>query len=159
MLKHNYKSWLNLCEDLHRPKKCSLNNAWLSGFIDADGCFSIVMRKCNTSRTGLRVDLRLTIAQKEPALLTQIQALFDAPKPYRSKNSQTPHSRLTLSGYKRLPSVITYFDRYPPLGRKLTHYRMFRRCFRLMQLKKHLTEPGLIKVRRMNKNLKQAYKI
>ena len=156
LLKHNYESRFNL--DLQPPKKLSLDNAWLSGFADADGCFSIVMRQCHTSKTGLRVDLRLTIAQKDPALLTQIQDLFNASKLYTSKNPKSPHSKLTLSGYKRLPNVIDYFDAYPPLGGKLTHYRMFRRCFRLMQLKKHLTEEGLIKVKHTMQTLKNTYK-
>ena len=154
--KHNYESRLNF--DLHQPNQLRLNNAWLSGFIDADGCFSIVIRKCATNKTKLRLDLRLTVAQKEPSLLKPIQALFHAPKLYISKNDSNLHYRLTLSGYKRLPNVIAYFDTYPtPLGCKLTQYRMFRRCFRLMLLKKHLTESGLDKAKRCMQILKSAY--
>jgi hypothetical protein len=157
LLRHNYETRLNFA--LRPAQKVSLDNAWLSGFIDADGCFSIVMRNCNTSRTGLRIDLRLTIAQKEPALLIQIQELFNAAKLYRSQNNKNPYYRLTVSGYKRLPNVVSYLDTYPPMGCKLIHYRMFRRCFRLMQLKNHLTEPGLVKAKRCMQILKSAYSV
>jgi hypothetical protein len=98
-----------------------------------DGCFNITIRKCNTSITKTRVDLRLTIAQKDKYLLEQIQRIFTTSQIYQAKNVKNTHYRLTISGYKRLPMVIYYFDTYPLQTRKYTHYRMFRRCLRFMQ--------------------------
>jgi hypothetical protein len=46
-------------------KKIFLNNGWLSGFIDAEGCFSASLIKDKTRRGGLRLRLRFFIDQKD----------------------------------------------------------------------------------------------
>jgi hypothetical protein len=106
LLKHNYDKRLNIALKQPKNKNLGLNNYWLCGFIEADGCFSITIRKCNSSTTKVRVDLRLTIAQKEKYLLELIQQKFSTAKIYSSKKPKNPHFRLTISGYKRLPAVI-----------------------------------------------------
>lgn len=87
LINHNYEQWLNITL-LPPTKKFTLNNFWFCGFIDADGCFSIIVRKCNTSTTKTPVDLRLTIAQKDKFLLEQIQRIFETPHIYESKKYQ-----------------------------------------------------------------------
>ncbi len=130
----------------------------MAGFIEADGCFNITICKFNTSITKTRVDLRLTIAQKDKYLLEQIQQIFTTSQIYQAKNIKNMHYRLTISGYKRLPMIINYFDTYPLQTRKYTHYRMFRRCFRVMQFKKHLNHKGLQQIETMQNTLTNVYK-
>lgn len=88
---------------LQQPKdeNMVLNNFWFCGFIEADGCFNITIRKCNTGATKTRVDLRLTIGQKDKYLLQLIQQQFINAQMYESTNSKNLHFRLTISGYKR----------------------------------------------------------
>lgn len=137
LIKHNYDKWLNFT--LCRPNTdFALNNFWFCGFIESDGCFNISLRKCNTSTTKMRVELRLTISQKHKFLLEQIQQVLKTTQIYESKNINNKHFRLTISGYTRLHKVINYFDTYALQTHKYEHYRLFRRCFRFMQLKKHL---------------------
>lgn len=94
---------------------------------------ALILLFVNVIPTLTRVDLRLTIAQKDSYLLQLIRRQFIDAQMYESKNSKNLHFRLTISGHKRLPTVIHYFDQYPLQTRKYTHYRMFRRCFRLVQ--------------------------
>lgn len=158
LINHNYEQWLNITL-LPPTKKFALNNFWFCGFIDADGCFSITVRKCNTSTTKTRVDLRLTIAQKDKFLLEQIQRIFETPHIYESKNINNKHFRLTISGYKRLPMIINYFDTYCLQTCKYIHYRLFRRSFRFMQFKKHLFPEGLKVIKTFKTCLQDVYKI
>lgn len=158
LLKHNYDKWLNIVLQEPKDENLALNNFWLCGFIEADGCFNITIRKCNTSITKTRVDLRLTMGQKDKYLLERIQPLLAAVHIYESKNTKNPHFRLTISGYKRLPAVIRYFDKYALQTRKYVHYRIFRRCFRFMQFKKHINFKGLKQVKHMQHTLSSVYK-
>jgi len=64
LLKHNYSKHLNIVLQQPKDKNMALNNFWFCGFIEADGCFNITIRKCNTGTTKTRVDLRLTILKK-----------------------------------------------------------------------------------------------
>ena len=158
LLKHNYDKRFNIF--LQRPKdeNLALNNFWFCSFIEADGCFNITIRKCNTSTTKTRVDLRLTIAQKDKYLLKRIQQKFITAQIYESKNIKNPHFRITISGYRRVPTILSYFDKYTLQTRKYVHYRMFRRCFRFMQLKKHFNFKGLEQVKEMRQILASVYK-
>lgn len=49
------KYWLDIFKDIElkpTPKVPSLNNAWLSGFTDAEGCFNIKIEKRSNTVTG-----------------------------------------------------------------------------------------------------------
>lgn len=158
LLKHNYSKHLNIVLQQPKEENMSFSNFWFCGFIEADGCFNITIRKCNTNAIKTRVDLRLTIAQKDSYLLQLIRRQFIDAQMYESKNSKNRHFRLTISGHKRLPTVIHYFDQYPLQTRKYIHYRMFRRCFRLVQFKKHLNFKGLEAARTIQTMLTSVYK-
>ena len=81
LVKHKYNERLNIILQQPKDENVAFNNFWFCGFIEADGCFNITIRKCNTSNTKVRVDLRLTIEQKDPFLLQLIQQKISAPKP------------------------------------------------------------------------------
>lgn len=42
-----------------------MNNSWLSGFIDAEGCFNVTLFKRNAITLGYQVKLRFMIDQKD----------------------------------------------------------------------------------------------
>jgi LAGLIDADG endonuclease len=156
LLKHGYEKKFNIA--IWPPQPLTLNNFWLCGFIDADGCFNITLRKCATNTTKVRVDLRLTVAQKDRFILDQIKQAFNATKIYIAKHSKNLHFRLTITGYKRIPKLINYFDTYVLQTCKYTHFRIFRRCFRSMQLKKHLNLKGLQRIQTWQQTLLNTYK-
>lgn len=158
LVAHNWDQWLNI-PLLPPSNSLTLDNYWLCGFIEADGCFNITIRKCNTSATKRRVDLRLTIAQKDTFLLQRIQQVFQATQIYESRNKDSKHFRLTIAGYNRLPRVICYFDTYPLQTRKYIHYRLFRRSFRFMQFKKHLISEKLSIVKTFQTDIQNVYKM
>ena len=58
-----FKAWLNRFNKIYGYKcdakhvmsaaKISFDNAWLAGFIDAEGCFTARLRRCHTSKRGV----------------------------------------------------------------------------------------------------------
>ena len=122
-------------------KPLSLNNAWLTGFCDADGCFDISIRHCKTCKTQFRVDLRLHFSQKQSFLLTQIQTCLTV----KSISQNARHARLYVNGQKRLNHLVKpYFEAFPPRARRF-EFCLWLRALELVNQKAHLTQSGLNK--------------
>jgi hypothetical protein len=67
-------SEINLIDKLIKP---TLNDAWLSGFTDAEGCFNVKIEKRSNTVTGFRVMLRYILDQKNSQyLFLQLRDLF-----------------------------------------------------------------------------------
>jgi hypothetical protein len=64
LIKHNYNEHFNLFI-LPPLKKLSLDNYWLAGFTQADGCFHISVIKSKTHNTGYSVRLEYSIKQND----------------------------------------------------------------------------------------------
>jgi hypothetical protein len=63
-MKHNYNKHFNLL--ISPPlKKLTLDNYWLAGFTQADGCFHISVVKSKTHNTGYSVRLEYSLKQND----------------------------------------------------------------------------------------------
>ena len=64
LIKHNYNKTFNF-EILPPSNSISLDNYWLAGFTQADGCFHINIAKSKTHKTGFSVRLEFSIKQND----------------------------------------------------------------------------------------------
>ena len=64
LIKHNYNKNFNF-EILPPSNVISLDNYWLAGFTQADGCFYISIVKSKTHKTGFSVRLEFSIKQND----------------------------------------------------------------------------------------------
>jgi hypothetical protein len=89
----------------------SLNNAWLSGFTDAEGTFNVSIVKRENTVTGYRVQLRFILDQKfAHSLLTGIKDLFGyGAVIIRSENMY----RYYCNTFLGLSPICDYFVSYP----------------------------------------------
>ncbi len=132
-------------EGLGKTKKSrvSLNNSWLSGFIDADGSFRIYILN-REKREEIR--LLLQIDQKNKELLEEIKGIFGGYLGYREKQETYYYSTVS---YKNIRKVVLYIDRYPLQSRtKILGYIRLRKSYLLVQEGKHLEKAGMIKIRK-----------
>lgn len=93
-------------------KAVSLNDGWLSGFTDAEGCFtcSVIKRKASAY---VQVTIRYILSQKgEIELLSNIALLLKGKISYQ-KSYEGERSYNMVVNYKALPNVLTYFKKYP----------------------------------------------
>lgn len=151
-----FNNWLKVEKYSHIPRGKSdyesytLSNAWLSGFIEAEGCFNArVTRPKAASDNSLRIRLRFIIDQKnESDLLLRIKESFNCGfiettplRPFRVAGGQRAEKemkRFVLDANKRQSRIIDYLETYPLKGDKKVSYIKFKRLWNKLELKQHL---------------------
>ena len=130
----------------------TLDNAWLSGFSDSEGCFTVSVIK--KSETYNQVHVQYILLQKnELKLMTKIAALFDS-KVAHLKSYDGYNMTVNLS---KLHKVISYFNIYSLKTKKYINYFNWLKVYKLVINKDHLNEDGLNRVKNlMNKINKKS---
>ncbi len=118
------------------------NNHWLAGFSDADASFQI---KIFNRSHGKRPEIRLNyqIDQKKDDVLILVKNLIGGNLGYR-KSQDTYYYGSTSFGSAR--NVINYFDKFNLQSRKHVSFLRWRKVYRLIQDREHLTEQGINKI-------------
>lgn len=99
----------------------NFDNAWLSGFIDAEGCFRIAIDKT-------RPKLIFEISQKEIEILQDIANILSLKKNIRKDRNTYV---LYTSDYKARIKLINYLDKYPLKTKKLISYINWKKAHNL----------------------------
>jgi hypothetical protein len=123
----------------------NFDNHWLAGFSDADASFQIKILK-RITRNKSEVRLNYQIDQKNDLLLTMIKDYLGGNIGYRKSQDTYYYGSTSFGSAKK---VILYFDKYHLQSRKHISYLRWRKVYRLIQDKQHLTEKGLIKILRI----------
>jgi len=142
------------------------NNSWLSGFIDADGSFSVQHTKVENNAKKRKVSCRLRIEQRMLDPVTKISyfsvlnqiAKFLGCKLLTRKQLSTNNEYyiLAASNRKSLLVIVNYLELYPLFSSKYLDYKDWNKAVKLILTDKHYTEKGLIEIdlirNNMNKN-------
>jgi hypothetical protein len=135
-------SWKPIALKPYR-KQCTLQSAWLAGFVEADGGFYANLRNHAKSKNGYALVFKFYITQKyEKPILESIAHLFrDQTKTKLSKSnsslsdfiytykSKIETYRLELTKYQDIHAIIAYFERYPLQGKKNIVFVRWKRLF------------------------------
>ena len=120
----------------------NLDNHWLAGFSDADASFQIKIIK-RITRDKPEIRLNFQIDQKSDLLLNMIKEYLGGNIGYRKSQDTYYYGSTSFGSAKR---VIEYFDQYHLQSRKHISYLRWRKVYRLIQDKEHLTDKGLSKI-------------
>ena len=120
----------------------NLDNHWLAGFSDADASFQIKIIK-RITRNKPEIRLNYQIDQKSDLLLNMIKEYLGGNIGYRKSQDTYYYGSTNFGSAKK---VIEYFDQYHLQSRKHVSYLRWRKVYRLIQDKEHLTEKGLSKI-------------
>nr|YP_009690423.1 LAGLIDADG homing endonuclease [Schizopora paradoxa]QEG57203.1 LAGLIDADG homing endonuclease [Schizopora paradoxa] len=150
------QAWLNVFKDIKLIESTvspTLNDAWLSGFTDAEGCFNIAISSRKNTITGYRIILRFLLDQKyaEEQLL-YIKNLFGFGFVSLRKETDKVY-RYTNNSFKGLVSVNSYFMKYPLKTKKSTSFVKWNKAYALILKKTHLTKEGLDKIRILSREV------
>ena len=90
-----------------------INNSWISGFIDAEGCFNITIFKRKAMKFGIQVKLRFMIDQKDCLNnMNYLKEQLNLFLTYRkSKNGIKDIYRIESNSFVKIPLIINYLDK------------------------------------------------
>jgi hypothetical protein len=162
-LNNNHNSNIKKLPVNNKPLR---DNSWLSGFIDADGSFSVQHTKVENNAKKRKVSCRLRIEQRMLDPVTKISyfsvlnqiAKFLGCKLLTRKQLSTNNEYYTLaaSNRKSLLVIVNYLELYPLFSSKYLDYKDWNKAVKLILTDKHYTEKGLIEIdlirNNMNKN-------
>lgn len=131
------------------------SDSWLSGFIDADGSFSVLHTKVENNAKKRKIACRLRIEQRilDPItgnsyfdVLTNITKFLNCSLLTRTqKSTNNEYYTLTASSKNSTEILINYLDRYSLFSSKYLDYKDWREIVLLMLENKHYTEEGTTK--------------
>ena len=133
--------------------KPTLNDAWLSGFTDAEGCFNVKIDKRANTVTGFRVMLRFILDQKNSQyLFLQLRYLFSYGA-VSLRGASNGVYRYQVNSFKGLIPIRNYFLIFPLKSKKLLSFKKWNEIYKMVLNKEHLLEKGLTAIRELSKNI------
>lgn len=133
-----------------------LSNAWLSGLIDAEGCFNVTLFKREAMVLGYQVKLRFMIDQKDSfETLSFIRDQWNMILSNRKLKEGSSGSmlRAEINSFVRVKPVIDYLSVYRLKTKKKISFEKWVTVYELVCQKAHLTEEGLTDIRRIKKEI------
>lgn len=137
---------------IEKAVSLTLQDAWLSGFTDAEGCFNVSITSNARYALGHVIKMRFILDQKDEAILNIIKDLFGFGKVTLSSKTVDVY-RFTATGFKNTNDITSYFNKYPLLTKKALSYSNWLSIYNIIINKDHLTEEGLAQVRRIQKEI------
>ena len=151
------------------PIMPTLNDGWLSGFTDAEGCFSITVKKKRKNHySPLALEARFILDQKcrsdsDIAILYQISTLFINIKDtevnksvkLRSKTDNVYRITVQCNDIKKLNStlIINYFTRFRLITYKHNSFLIWSDCLNRILGKQPLSYDNILIVRQLAKKI------
>ena len=129
---------------IHNPKS-KLNPWFITGFSDAEGCFSISIQPSARMKTHWRVSPSFLIKLhiKDIKILENIQSTLGLG---RIRKTGIQMVVFTVESFRDLQVIVDHFGKYPLISAKILDYLLFKECFEKIKHKEHLTEEGLLKL-------------
>lgn len=137
-------SSLSQKDEMHHVRMLSnLNPFYISGFADAESCFSVIICKKKEYKIGWYVILAFIIRlhSKDIALLKQIQAFFGVGNISIGKDGSATYSVQSIKDL--INEIIPHFLKYPLNTKKQADFLLFKSIIDLMNYKEHFNADGL----------------
>lgn len=128
-----------------------MSNAWLSGFIDADGYFKLRMQN-KAGRINSEIRQSVNIDQKTRDILDSIKSEFGGSISHRVKQNTYYYSSVNFTAAKQF---VDYLCKYNLISYKHINFLKWRKAYRLISVKAHLTDKGRNIIKRLIESLKQ----
>jgi len=152
------KKWLDLLDIKEKPNTVLplLSNSWLSGFIDAEGCFNVILFKRKAMILGYQVKLRFMIDQKDSLnsmLFIKDQLnLFLTHRKLKKEDNGSMY-RIESNSFIKVPLIIEYLKRFKLKSKKKESFDKWVTVYTLVKAKAHFTEHGLSDIKKLSKEI------
>ena len=156
--KDQMKKWLDIIniKEINNNILPLLNDSWLSGFIDAEGCFNVTILKRKAMTLGYQVKLRFMIDQKDnlnTMLFIRDQLNLFLTNRKLKKGINSTMYRIESNSFIKAPVIIKYLNSFELKTKKQESYKKWVKVYKLIQNRAHLTKDGLTNIRKLSKEI------
>lgn len=123
----------------------SLDPNYISGFIDAEGCFHISILRNNNLKLGIsvRAIFQISLHRKDQALIEKIRNFYGIGRVViRSDNAVV----YEVHSIKDMQILLNHLEIYPLITDKWIDLQLFKQVVKLIVNKEHLTMKGLTEI-------------
>jgi hypothetical protein len=132
------------------PVTFTLQDPWLAGFTDAEGCFNVGVIADSRYTLGFVIKMRFILDQKDHEILSKVQTLLNVGK-VTERNTNVENFRLTVHGFTSMNIIRSYFDNFELLTKKHESYIKWCKIHNMVKNKEHLTQSGLSQIKQLSK--------
>lgn len=139
------------------------SNAWLSGFIDSDGCFTVRVsdnKNCNTKKISVMLALvQKTVSLNNHSLLdimSKIASFLDCNLKTTQQNTNPQYSARTVNLKGNL-NVQPYLKKYPLFSSKFLDFMVWEKVLMMMVNKEHKKNAEVIMKLKKSMNSRRTY--
>lgn len=142
--KFNSRSYSTCSNNQYIAKE--LNPWYVSGFTDAEGCFSLSISNKNSSSAGfyIRPSFVIHLAERDRFLLERLRLFFGVGYISKGDNNSFYYGVSSLKDLNEI--IIPHFLNYPLVTQKQLDFKLFKLAIELINLKKHLSTNGIIEL-------------
>lgn len=150
-LKLNFSDFIPVERPLVENTKIQDIN-WLIGFVEAEGCFHVVIQEYKDKPTNISLKFTLTQHSRDRVLLESFINYLGCGRCY--KDPKRNEVQFIISTFLDIyQNFIPLFKKYPLLGDKQQNFLDFYKVAELIKSKNHLTKDGLEKIKLIKNNM------
>lgn len=123
----------------------NLNPFWVSGFSDAEGCFSVILTKLPKGSWRIIVSFEINLHTKDIDILYQIQKFWGVGLVHSRVNRNLCVFRVTKIE-DLIKVIIPHFKKFALLSQKHSDFILWSKVVELMHTKTHLTTLGVMTI-------------
>jgi hypothetical protein len=117
----------------------------VTGFIDAEGCFSVIIEVSESLKTKVRISFEINLHEKDKEILYKIQSFFGVGGIYHRPDRKLSVYRVTNVNYIN-DVIIPHFTKYPLITKKGVDFLLWSKVVKMILNKKHLTNEGFLTI-------------
>lgn len=133
-------------QNLDTPR---LDPNWITGFIDAEGCFTTSIYRNSIDRNlkwTVKPSFMVELHVRDLHLLSEIKSYFNHAGTITLRSNRDSANYQIRDLRSILGVVLPHFDKYPLISQKYNDYLYFKEIIKLIENGAHLTEKGLLKI-------------
>lgn len=123
----------------------NLDPNWVTGFIDAEGCFSVIIEISKDLKRRVRISFEINLHEKDKDILYKIQSFFGVGAIYIRSNKKISLYRVTNIMYIK-NVIIPHFINYPLITKKGIDFLLWSKVVDIILNKQHLSDEGFFKI-------------
>ena len=135
-----------------------LDNSWIVGFVDGEGCFYVAINKIPKMTLGYQVlpEFRVVQHKRDIEVLKKIQETLNVGTIRKNHGNRF---ELRVRALNELNKIVEFFDANPLMTKKKNSFLLFRWIIILMNQGKHLSTNGLKEIALITSQMNRQRKV